>query len=86
MHRAGNSNADDKQEFSSGPEAVVSSVSFSGRHSVVMRRIRKGYRHIYLDGKLRVRRTAQKPRVLLRLHKAAVRAPSIYDVDLRPDR
>lgn len=66
-----------------GAEGIVTELSYLGRRAVRKERVPKRYRHPELDIKLRTRRLAQEARILLRLRKAGVTVPAVYDVDAR---
>lgn len=69
------------EELARGAEGVVARVSFLGRCAVRKTRFPKRYRHPTLDKRLTYRRVAGEARTLLRLRRAGVRVPAVYDVD-----
>lgn len=73
----------DSEILSQGAEAILTKVNFLGREAVRKDRLQKHYRHPELDKRLRSRRLNQEVRVLLRLRKAGVAVPALYDVDIR---
>lgn len=76
-------NAESQITLSQGAEGIVTRIKYLGRDAVRKERVPKRYRHPVLDQKLRMRRLAQEARVLLRLRKACVPVPAVYDVDTR---
>ncbi len=64
-----------------GAEAVVSSVVFDGRDSVLKERARKNYRIIELDEKLRSQRTRSEAKLTGEARRVGVRTPLIYFTD-----
>ncbi|CAM9859738.1 unnamed protein product, partial [Hapterophycus canaliculatus] len=59
----------------------VFSTSFCGRPAVIKERFRKTYRLPALDEKLTTRRTLQEARCMLKVRKAGVRTPCLYQLD-----
>lgn len=55
--------------------------TYLGRPAVRKTRLSKPYRHPVLDARLTARRSAGEARALLRLRRAAVRVPAVYEVD-----
>lgn len=66
-----------------GAEAIVWEMEYMGRRAIVKSRIAKPYRHPQLDAQLRSRRLTQEARVLLRLRKAGIPVPAVYELDTR---
>ncbi|CAM9352408.1 unnamed protein product [Scytosiphon promiscuus] len=69
------------EPLSQGAEARVFSSTFCGRSAVVKERFRKTYRLPELDEKLTTRRTLQEARCMLKVRKAGVRTPCLYQLD-----
>jgi TP53 regulating kinase and related kinases len=60
----------------------VTRTTYLGRPAVRKTRLSKPYRHPDLDARLTARRAAGEARALLRLRRAAVRVPAVYEVDV----
>lgn len=69
-------------ELSRGAEALITRILYLGRIAVKKERFPKRYRHPLLDAKLTSRRLSQEARMLLRLRKAGISVPAVYQVDL----
>ena len=61
-----------------GAEAVVSSVIFDGRESVLKERARKNYRVSELDKKLRSQRTRSEAKITGEARRAGIKTAAIY--------
>lgn len=70
-------------DISRGAEALVTRIAYLGRLAVRKERFAKKYRHPELDAKLTSRRLAQEARMLLRLRKAGIHVPAVYQVDMK---
>ena len=64
-----------------GAEAVVGTVSFEGRKTVLKERVRKNYRIEELDKRLRSQRTRSESRITGEAKRAGVNAPAVYFTD-----
>lgn len=69
-------------ELARGAEGVVVRASYLGRPAVRKTRFPKKYRHSVLDERLTNRRVSGESRALLRLRRAGVRVPAVYEVDV----
>ena len=65
-----------------GAEAKLFKCNFLGQEVVVKQRFKKLYRHPFLDDKLARKRTSQEVRSMLKCHKAGIKIPIIYFVNL----
>lgn len=69
-------------DLARGAEALITKIPFMGRQVIRKQRFPKRYRHPDLDSKLTARRIQQEARVVLRLRKAGLRVPAVYEVDI----
>ncbi|MFW5746676.1 MAG: KEOPS complex kinase/ATPase Bud32 [Nanoarchaeota archaeon] len=66
-----------RQEIGRGAEAVV----FRESGKVIKTRVKKGYRHLQIDCRLRQTRTRAEARILKKLHAAGLPVPACHDAD-----
>ena len=64
-----------------GAEAVLSKGRFQGEDVLVKDRVKKGYRIIQLDEKIRKRRTKHEESLISRARRAGVNVPRIMESD-----